>query len=207
MRRSAAQAGPPPCCRSATHPQPPACVGVRGSAGTGARRGGAAALGVILLGSLHAPALHAHGGGLDDLRCHNNWKQGGYHCHGGSPLGEGAQFASEEEARRAYAQLVSGGSGGGAPGNEDDLTNGTPAAVAPGAMAGNPAVVQRPEASGGEARAGVAVALLAAMVGGVATGLVDALVVSLGRRRLRWKREAALVAGGVLAGFVVGLFV
>jgi len=44
---------------------------------------------------LPAPAL-SHGGGLDDLGCHHNRKQGGYQCHRG-PLA-GQAFSSKAEA-------------------------------------------------------------------------------------------------------------
>jgi len=47
---------------------------------------------------LPAPAL-SHGGGLDDLGCHHNRKQGGYHCHRG-PLA-GQAFSSKAEALEA----------------------------------------------------------------------------------------------------------
>jgi len=46
-------------------------------------------------------SLAAHGGGLDSLGCHNNRKQGGYHCHRG-PLA-GQSFASKAEAEKALA--------------------------------------------------------------------------------------------------------
>jgi len=38
----------------------------------------------------------AHGGGLDGLGCHNNKKQGGYHCHRGQLAGQ--DFLSKGEA-------------------------------------------------------------------------------------------------------------
>src|SRR6266850_840717 len=40
-------------------------------------------------------AALAHGGGLDSYGCHNNRKQGGYHCHRG-PLA-GQSFESKEQ--------------------------------------------------------------------------------------------------------------
>jgi hypothetical protein len=39
-----------------------------------------------------------HGGGLDDMGCHNDRRRGGYHCHRG-PLA-GRSFASKAEAQR-----------------------------------------------------------------------------------------------------------
>ena len=59
---------------------------------------GAVAVVLIFLG---APAL-GHGGGLNAEGCHNDRKNGGYHCHRSS-----APVVSRP------AQLYSGGSGGG----------------------------------------------------------------------------------------------
>jgi hypothetical protein len=57
-------------------------------------------VGVGLLGVLLAPApVVAHGGGLDGRGCHNDRKNGGYHCHRG-PLA-GQSFASSGDAARA----------------------------------------------------------------------------------------------------------
>lgn len=56
----------------------------------------------FLLCLARSVSVAAHGGGLDDLRCHNDHQHGGYHCHKNSPLGAGSSFASEEEARRIY---------------------------------------------------------------------------------------------------------
>ncbi len=39
--------------------------------------------------------VHAHGGGLDSHGCHNDRKNGGYHCHQG-PLA-GQSFASRQD--------------------------------------------------------------------------------------------------------------
>lgn len=35
----------------------------------------------VMLSLLSASAAHAHGGGLDRHGCHNDRKNGGYHCH------------------------------------------------------------------------------------------------------------------------------
>jgi len=49
------------------------------------------------------PALAwGHSGGTDDLGCHHDRQEGGYHCHSG-PL-DGRQFASERKARAALGQ-------------------------------------------------------------------------------------------------------
>ena len=53
---------------------------------------------VLIAVMLPAPAS-SHGGGLDDLGCHHNRKQGGYHCHRG-PLA-GKAFSSKAEALEA----------------------------------------------------------------------------------------------------------
>lgn len=42
----------------------------------------------------------AHGGGLDRYGCHNDRRNGGYHCHGGSSPG------SSEGARRAAPRAL-----------------------------------------------------------------------------------------------------
>jgi len=47
---------------------------------------------VVLVASL----AYGHGGGLDSLGCHNDRKNGGYHCHRG-PLA-GQSFSSKAEA-------------------------------------------------------------------------------------------------------------
>ena len=44
---------------------------------------------------------YAHGGGLDSLGCHNDRKQGEYHCHRGELAGQ--SFASKAEAEGALA--------------------------------------------------------------------------------------------------------
>lgn len=48
-----------------------------------------------LLASLLPSNGEAHGGGLDGYGCHNNRKQGGYHCHRGDMAGQA--FASQKE--------------------------------------------------------------------------------------------------------------
>ncbi|MBI3983914.1 YHYH domain-containing protein [Candidatus Microgenomates bacterium] len=50
----------------------------------------------VLLGLAIGPSLvFAHGGGLDGYGCHNNRKQGGYHCHRGQLAGQ--SFVSKAE--------------------------------------------------------------------------------------------------------------
>lgn len=57
-----------------------------------------------VVGVLFAPTpVVAHGGGLDGRGCHNDRKNGGYHCHRG-PLA-GQSFASSSEAGRALDAL------------------------------------------------------------------------------------------------------
>ena len=60
--------------------------------------------------ALSSPAF-AHGGGLDDLGCHNDRKHGGYHCHRG-PL-KGNAYDSKTEARRDLVSVDQ------APGGDD----------------------------------------------------------------------------------------
>jgi hypothetical protein len=38
-------------------------------------------LGLALVAALLATQVHAHGGGLNAAGCHNDRKNGGYHCH------------------------------------------------------------------------------------------------------------------------------
>ncbi|MBI4461187.1 MAG: YHYH domain-containing protein [Acidobacteria bacterium] len=45
-----------------------------------------------------ASAAYPHGGGLDSLGCHNDRKNGDYHCHRG-PLA-GRSFSSKAEAEK-----------------------------------------------------------------------------------------------------------
>jgi len=53
-------------------------------------------LAVVVVAFLLYPATALpHGGGLDAYGCHNNRKQGGYHCHRG-PLA-GQHFASQAD--------------------------------------------------------------------------------------------------------------
>lgn len=57
---------------------------------------------VVLCHILAAQAV-AHGGGLDSLGCHNDRKNGGYHCHRGTLAG--LSFKSKEEAEKALRSL------------------------------------------------------------------------------------------------------
>jgi hypothetical protein len=68
----------------------------------------AAVLLVVLIGGLCVLVLVpqpvvAHGGGLDGRGCHNDRKNGGYHCHRG-PL-SGQSFGSAAEAAAAVSRL------------------------------------------------------------------------------------------------------
>lgn len=49
----------------------------------------------LLLTVLCTPAAHAHGGGLNRDGCHNDRRNGGYHCHRGAP-------AAESRTRSSY---------------------------------------------------------------------------------------------------------
>src|SRR5262245_47833367 len=61
-------------------------------------------VGLGVAGSLLAPTpVVAHGGGLDGRGCHNDRKNGGYHCHRG-PLA-GRSFGSASDAGRALDAL------------------------------------------------------------------------------------------------------
>ena len=42
----------------------------------------------LLLSGLTASSVKAHGGGLNSEGCHNDRKNGGYHCHRGSSAGQ-----------------------------------------------------------------------------------------------------------------------
>ena len=44
----------------------------------------------------------SHGGGLDSYGCHNNRKEGGYHCHRGELKGQ--TFSSKEEMLKTKKQ-------------------------------------------------------------------------------------------------------
>ncbi len=50
---------------------------------------------VALLLLTPSTPLWAHGGGLDGYGCHNNRKQGGYHCHRGPNAGQSYSSKSE----------------------------------------------------------------------------------------------------------------
>ena len=57
---------------------------------------------------MHIPTpVVAHGGGTDDLGCHNDGQTGEYHCHSG-PL-DGRTFESEQAARDAFQGRPSSG--------------------------------------------------------------------------------------------------
>jgi hypothetical protein len=61
-------------------------------------------LGLSLLAALLTSSgfAFAHGGGLDGYGCHNNRKQGGYHCHRGEMAGQ--SFASQKEMLQAMKE-------------------------------------------------------------------------------------------------------
>ena len=48
----------------------------------------------------------AHGGGLDGYGCHNNKKEGGYHCHRGDLAGK--SFASKDAMLKELARQQGG---------------------------------------------------------------------------------------------------
>lgn len=50
---------------------------------------------IVLLLLIQSASLWAHGGGLDGYGCHNNRKQGGYHCHRGPNAGQSYSSKSE----------------------------------------------------------------------------------------------------------------
>jgi hypothetical protein len=57
---------------------------------------------MLMLGTAAAGAADcaaAHGGGLDKQGCHQNRKNGGYHCHKGELAGQ--SFPSKEAAQKA----------------------------------------------------------------------------------------------------------
>ena len=62
-------------------------------------------LAVLLL----APLAQAHPGGLNSEGCHNDRKNGGYHCHRGPAAG--AQSASQTQAVRAAPAKAAPASG------------------------------------------------------------------------------------------------
>lgn len=53
---------------------------------------------VMLIAIATVPQAFAHGGGLDSYGCHNNRKEGTYHCHRGQFAGR--TFASQAEMLR-----------------------------------------------------------------------------------------------------------
>ncbi|WP_200922375.1 excalibur calcium-binding domain-containing protein [Sphingomonas sp. Leaf17] len=62
----------------------------------------------IALGTAAAPPdrLYAHGGGLNAAGCHNDRKNGGYHCHGGT-----GQSTAPRSAAPVRSLFGSGGGG------------------------------------------------------------------------------------------------
>lgn len=58
-----------------------------------------------LLLFLLTDVTYAHGGGLDGYGCHNNRKQGGYHCHRGPMAGQ--SFGSQAEMLAAMERKPS----------------------------------------------------------------------------------------------------
>lgn len=53
------------------------------------------------------PAVYAHGGGLNAAGCHNDRKNGGYHCHRGSRR-TAAFLASPAKRKRAVSKIGRG---------------------------------------------------------------------------------------------------
>lgn len=73
---------------------------------------------VVLLMTLPV-AVEAHSGRTNSEGCHNDWKNGGYHCHGGRsapapsrPLSNGGVFPNCAAARAAGAAPVRRGDPG-----------------------------------------------------------------------------------------------
>lgn len=66
----------------------------------------AAAFGVLMITS---SAAAAHGGGLNAEGCHNDRKNGGYHCHRGSASRppSAAAFAPAHSARSSFSSRAS----------------------------------------------------------------------------------------------------
>lgn len=71
---------------------------------------------IVFAGFGTASPVHAHGGGLNAEGCHNDRKNGGYHCHRAAappaqtlfnePASSGGAFANCDAARRAGAAPV-----------------------------------------------------------------------------------------------------
>ena len=79
----------------------------------------------ISAGLLAGPAA-AHGGGLNGEGCHNDRKNGGYHCHRGSaarapaarfqsPPATGSRFTSGNDGATSYANCSAARAAGAAP--------------------------------------------------------------------------------------------
>ncbi len=58
-------------------------------------------LAVAFLVAIGVEFVHAHGGGLDNLGCHNDRERNEYHCHRDELAGQ--TFASKSEAEKALA--------------------------------------------------------------------------------------------------------
>lgn len=54
---------------------------------------------VLVLLTTNSGLAFAHGGGLDSYGCHNDRKNGGYHCHRGQLAGH--SFSSKSEMMQA----------------------------------------------------------------------------------------------------------
>jgi len=63
--------------------------------------------GAMFAALMAAGSAAAHGGGLDDLGCHNDTDAGTYHCHQGEL--DGRSFDSERTARQALGGADTGG--------------------------------------------------------------------------------------------------
>ena len=53
---------------------------------------------------MFAVTAKGHGGGLDELGCHNDRREGNYHCHRG-PLA-GKAFRSKGDAKREWRRFT-----------------------------------------------------------------------------------------------------
>lgn len=69
----------------------------------------------LALALLTAPA-HAHPGGLNKSGCHNDRRNGGYHCHGGASSSEGRlDFAGGSAKTTAFRSCAEARAAGAAP--------------------------------------------------------------------------------------------
>ncbi|QYJ02429.1 excalibur calcium-binding domain-containing protein [Thalassovita mediterranea] len=80
---------------------------------------------LLLAGTLSSPAF-SHGGGLNAQGCHNDRKNGGYHCHRSAPRSQPARTQSNNlssklngtdnrSQRRAFANCSEARAAGAAP--------------------------------------------------------------------------------------------